>query len=42
MDPQISEVPPEVLERATLKLRQLFGLEFGQALSHDPMRQKLY
>jgi ectoine hydroxylase-related dioxygenase (phytanoyl-CoA dioxygenase family) len=42
MDPQISEVPAEVLERATPKLRQLLGLEFRQALGRDLMRQKLY
>lgn len=42
LDPQIADVPPEVLERATPKLRQLLGLEFGQALSRDLMRQKLY
>jgi ectoine hydroxylase-related dioxygenase (phytanoyl-CoA dioxygenase family) len=42
LDPQIADVPAQVLERATPKLRQLLGLEFGQALSRDLMRQKLY
>jgi ectoine hydroxylase-related dioxygenase (phytanoyl-CoA dioxygenase family) len=42
LDPRIADVPPEVLERATPKLRQLLGLEFGKALSRDLMRQKLY
>ncbi len=42
LDPQIAEVPPEVLQGATPKLRQLLGLEFGPALSRDLRRQKLY
>jgi ectoine hydroxylase-related dioxygenase (phytanoyl-CoA dioxygenase family) len=42
MDSRIGEVPPEVLSRATPKLRQLLGLEFGQALSRDLQRQRLY
>ena len=42
LDPQIGQVPPEVLQRATPKLRQLLGLEFVQALGRDLARQKLY
>jgi ectoine hydroxylase-related dioxygenase (phytanoyl-CoA dioxygenase family) len=42
LDAQIADVAPEVLERATPKLRQLLGLEFGKALSRDLTRQKLY
>jgi ectoine hydroxylase-related dioxygenase (phytanoyl-CoA dioxygenase family) len=42
LDSRIGEVPPEVLARATPKLRQLLGLEFGQALGRDLKRQRLY
>jgi hypothetical protein len=42
LDPQISDVSPDVLERATPKLRQLLGLEFELALGRDLKRQKLY
>jgi ectoine hydroxylase-related dioxygenase (phytanoyl-CoA dioxygenase family) len=42
MDPEIANVAPEVLTRATPKLRQLLGLEFAPALARDIARQKLY
>jgi|SRR5271170_3916363 ectoine hydroxylase-related dioxygenase (phytanoyl-CoA dioxygenase family) len=42
LDPHISDVSPDVLERATPKLRQLLGLEFELALGRDLKRQKLY
>ncbi len=35
LDSEISKVPPAVLERATPKLRQLLGLEFGSSLARD-------
>ncbi|HXW85485.1 MAG TPA: phytanoyl-CoA dioxygenase family protein [Candidatus Binataceae bacterium] len=42
LDSEIANVPPEVLARATPKLRQLLGLEFRQSLNRDLSRQKLY
>lgn len=42
LDSEISEVPPEVLARATPKLRQLLGLEWQQSLARELARRKLY
>jgi len=42
MEPDIAEVPPEVLERATPKLRQLLGFDFPAALGRDVMRIPRY
>jgi len=42
MDSAIAKVPPEVLERATPKLRQLLGLEFANSLGRDLSRGGLY
>ncbi len=39
MEPEITDVPPQVLERATPKLRQLLGFDFGDALRRDLMRR---
>jgi len=42
LDSEIAKVPPAVLERATPKLRQLLGLEFGNSLARDLTRGGLY
>ena len=42
LDSDIAKVPPAVLERATPKLRQLLGLEFGPSLARDLSRNALY
>jgi ectoine hydroxylase-related dioxygenase (phytanoyl-CoA dioxygenase family) len=42
LDSEIAKVPPHVLERATLKLRQLLGLEFANSLARDLTRGALY
>jgi ectoine hydroxylase-related dioxygenase (phytanoyl-CoA dioxygenase family) len=42
LDSEIAKVPPHVLERATPKLRQLLGLEFGNSLARDLSRGGLY
>jgi ectoine hydroxylase-related dioxygenase (phytanoyl-CoA dioxygenase family) len=42
LDSEIAKVPPAVLERATPKLRQLLGLEFGNSLARDLSRNHLY
>jgi hypothetical protein len=42
LDPDIAKVPPEVLERATPKLRRLLGLEFANSLVRDLARGGLY
>ena len=42
LDSEIAKVPPEVLERATPKLRQLLGLEFANSLARDLKRGGLY
>jgi ectoine hydroxylase-related dioxygenase (phytanoyl-CoA dioxygenase family) len=39
MEPDIGAVPPEVLERATPKLRQLLGLGFQASLANDLKRR---
>lgn len=42
LDSEIAKVPPEVLQRATPKLRQLLGLEFANSLARDLTRGGLY
>ncbi|HLX38863.1 MAG TPA: phytanoyl-CoA dioxygenase family protein [Candidatus Binataceae bacterium] len=42
LDPEINQVPPEVLARATPKLRQLLGLEWQKSLARELERRKLY
>lgn len=42
LDADIARVPPAVLQRATPKLRQLLGLEFGSALARDLSRNAMY
>ena len=42
LDSEIAKVPPHVLERATPKLRQLLGLEFGNSLARDLSKGGLY
>jgi hypothetical protein len=42
LDSEIAKVPPAVLERATPKLRQLLGLDFGKSLARDLTRGGLY
>ncbi len=42
LDPEIGKVPPQVLERATPKLRQLLGMEWHNSLARDLARRKLY
>jgi ectoine hydroxylase-related dioxygenase (phytanoyl-CoA dioxygenase family) len=42
LDSEIAKVPPQVLERATPKLRQLLGLEFANSLARDLKRPGLY
>jgi ectoine hydroxylase-related dioxygenase (phytanoyl-CoA dioxygenase family) len=42
LDSEIAKVPPAVLERATPKLRQLLGLEFGSSLARDIARNGMY
>jgi ectoine hydroxylase-related dioxygenase (phytanoyl-CoA dioxygenase family) len=42
LDSEIAKVPPAVLERATPKLRQLLGLEFGNSLARDLSKNALY
>lgn len=42
LDSEIAKVPPNVLERATPKLRQLLGLEFANSLARDLKRGGLY
>ena len=42
LDSEIAKVPPDVLERATPKLRQLLGLEFANSLARDLTRGGLY
>jgi ectoine hydroxylase-related dioxygenase (phytanoyl-CoA dioxygenase family) len=42
LDSDIANVPQAVLERATPKLRQLLGLEFGSSLARDLSRNALY
>ena len=42
LDSEIAKVPPAILDRATPKLRQLLGLEFGNALARDLTRGGLY
>jgi len=39
MEPGIASVPPEVLERATPKLRRLLGLDFADSLRRDLARR---
>jgi len=42
LDSEIANVPAAVLKRATPKLRQLLGLEFGSSLARDLSRNALY
>ncbi|MGO9452302.1 MAG: phytanoyl-CoA dioxygenase family protein [Candidatus Binataceae bacterium] len=42
MEPDIADVPPAVLERATPKLHQLLGLEFQDSLGRDITRMHRY
>jgi len=42
LDSEIAKVPPEMLKRATPKLRQLLGLEFANSLARDLKRDELY
>jgi hypothetical protein len=42
LDSEIAKVAPQVLERATPKLRQLLGLEFANSLARDLKRRGLY
>lgn len=39
MEPGIATVPPQVLERATPKMRQLLGFEFADSLKRDLARR---
>ena len=42
LDSEISQVPAEVLARATPKLRQLLGMEWQKSLARELARRKLY
>src|SRR5258708_1055275 len=42
LDSEIAKVLPDVLQRATPKLRQLLGLEFANSLARDLTRGGLY
>jgi ectoine hydroxylase-related dioxygenase (phytanoyl-CoA dioxygenase family) len=39
MEPNIGQVPPEVLQRATPRMRQLLGLDFADSLRRDLTRR---
>ena len=42
LDSEIAQVPPEVLARATPRLRRLLGLEWQESLARELARRKLY
>ena len=42
LDPNLADLPPEVLARATPLLRQLIGLDLRQAVARDLNRREMY